>query len=376
MNLFEVYPLLDVELVKGEGACVYDTNGQKYLDLYGGHAVISIGHGHPHYLASLKNQMEQLVFYSNSVHNSLQAELATRIAQTSGYNDYNVFFINSGAEANENAIKIASFHTGKARIVAFEGAFHGRTAGAVAATDNQAINPPYSAGLPITRLPLGNIELLNETLAKGDVAAVLIEGIQGVAGIVDPGDAFLQELADTCTKHKVTLILDEVQSGFGRTGKFFAHQSANIKADMITCAKGMGNGFPVGAVLINPKYEARHGLLGTTFGGNHLACAVVHAVLDVIEDEKLIEHAAAMGNYIKEKAGELLPVENIRGRGLMIGLDLNKPIAEIRKNLIFEHHIFTGNSKNKNVLRLLPPLNITMKQIDTFFAALKQELHG
>lgn len=376
MSLFKVYPLFPVRLVKGQGNYVYDADGQKYLDLYGGHAVISVGHSHPKYTAALKEQIDQLIFYSNSVENPIQENLATQLANASGYPDHKLFLVSSGAEANENALKLASFHTGKSNIITFEGGFHGRTTGVVAATDNPKILPAYGQQLPISRFPMNDAASVETELQKGETAAVIIEGIQGVAGIVMPQDSFLVKLRELCTQYNVPLILDEVQSGFGRTGKFFAHQYANIEADIISCAKGMGNGFPVGGILISPKFEAKFGMLGTTFGGNHLACKATKAVLDIIAEENLIQHAAELGDYIIEKASKIIPREHITGRGLMIGLNLGKPIAPIRKRLIFEHKIFTGSSKDPNVIRLLPPLNISTTEIDYFFNAFEQELNA
>lgn len=374
MSLFPVYPLYPVELVKGEGLHVFDASGIKYLDLYGGHAVISIGHSHPKHVQAIKDQAEKLIFYSNSVENSLQENYAKSLADASGYANYSLFMINSGAEATENALKLASFHTQKAKVIAFEKAFHGRTTGAVAATDNPKILPEYGKQLPIVRLPLNRIELVEKELKKGDISAIIVEGIQGVAGIVSPTANFLIQLRELCNQYEAVLILDEVQSGFGRSGRFFAHQYAGIEADIICCAKGMGNGFPVGGILIHPKFEAVHGMLGTTFGGNHLACAASQAVLDVIEEENLIQNAEKMGGYITEKASEFLSSNQILGRGLMIGLDLGRPIKEIRKKLIFTHHIFTGSSSNENVIRLLPPLTIGKEEIDEFFEVIRKEL--
>lgn len=374
-KLFQVYSLYPVELVKGQGAKVIDKNGNAYLDLYGGHAVISIGHSHPHYVKAIQKQAEELIFYSNSVENSLQETYAERLTKISGYADYSVFMVNSGAEANENAIKLASFHTQKSKFIVFEKAFHGRTTGAVALTDNPNILPEYGKQLPFCRLPLNDIDLVEEQLKNGDFAGVMIEGVLGIAGIIVPDAQFLQDLRRLCDVYDVPLILDEVQSGFGRSRKFFAHQLADIQADIITCAKGMGNGFPVGCILISPKFKAKGGMLGTTFGGNHLACAASLAVLDIIEQENLMENAQEMGVYIKQEAAKLLEDKDIRGEGLMIGLDLGKPIAEIRKNLIFNHHIFTGSSSDKNVLRILPPLNITQEELDLFFNALKIEIN-
>ena len=374
MSLFPVYPLFPVELVRGEGSRVYDKEGTEYLDLYGGHAVISVGHSHPTYVKAIQKQAEKLVFYSNSVENSIQQRYAESLTKISGLSNYQVFLVNSGAEANENALKLASFHTGKSTFISFEQAFHGRTTGAVALTDNPKILPAYGQQLPTVRLPLNDSKQVEEHLKKGDIAGIIIEGILGIAGIVTPNNEFMQQLRNLCTQYNVPLILDEVQSGFGRSGKFFAYQHFGIEADIISCAKGMGNGFPIGGILIHPKFEASYGMLGTTFGGNHLACSAAQAVLDIIENEKLIENAKEVGEYFRQQATEYFSEEQIRGTGLMLGLDLKQPIADIRKRLIFNHHIFTGSSSNKNVIRILPPLTITKKEIDQFFIALQKEL--
>ena len=374
MNLFDVYSLWQIEPVRAKGCRVWDSEGNEYLDLYGGHAVISIGHSHPHYLRLIKEQLDNIGFYSNSVLNSLQTELAKKLGEQSGYTDYSLFLCNSGAEANENALKLASFYTGKSRVIAFREAFHGRTSGAVAATDNPAIQAPFNKGHQVTFLPLNNITALEEELAKGDVAAVIIEGILGVAGIIAPENNFLKQLSALCHQQKTPLILDEVQSGYGRTGQFFAHQAAEIRPDLITLAKGMGNGFPIGGLLISPKFEPKKGMLGTTFGGNHLACAAAIAVLDVIKDESLVKNALKMGNYLKNQLARIEPIKEIRGRGLMLGIPLAAKYASLRDQLLFESHIFTGGAKN-NTIRLLPPLSISKIEIDHFISVLKNKIN-
>lgn len=363
MNLFDVYNLWDIEPVKAKGCHVWDKNGTAYLDFYGGHAVISIGHSHPTYVSALQNQVAEIGFYSNSVQNSLQKELAKKLGEQSGYPDYSLFLCNSGAEANENALKLASFHTGKKRVLAFKEAFHGRTSGTVAVTDNASIQSPFNQGHDVIFVPLNDINAVSHEIEKGDVAAVLIEGIQGVAGIYAPEDTFLQQLAEVCTAHGVVLILDEIQSGYGRTGRFFAHQLSGIKPDMITTAKGMGNGFPIGGVLISPEFVAKKGMLGTTFGGNHLACTAAIAVLDVIKAESLIDNAAVVGDYIIEKLNKIRAIKVIRGCGLMLGIEFLPEYASVRNQLLFDSHIFTGGAKN-NVMRLLPPLSITKEDVD------------
>ena len=373
MKLFDVYPLFDVEIVRGNGCYTYDTAGTEYIDLYGGHAVISIGHSHPHYLKALENQARNLVFYSNSVHNSLQQKLADKLGAQSGYDDYALFLVNSGAEANENAMKLASFHTGKARIVAFSKAFHGRTSLAVEATDNPKIVAPVNANNRVTFVPFGDIEAVKAELAKGDVAAVIIEGIQGVGGIQVPGDNFLVELREACDATDTVLILDEIQSGYGRTGRFFAHQYAGIRPDLITMAKGIANGFPVGAVLISPEFEAKKGMLGTTFGGNHLACAAAIAVAEVMEAENLVENAFNVGNYLLDKLREIPALKEGRGRGLMVGAEIEGSGSEMRKRLLYDHHVFTGGA-GEHTVRLLPALCVGKKEIDHFISAFTNEL--
>lgn len=371
MNLFDVYTLWNIEPVRAKGCRLWDKNGTEYLDFYGGHAVISIGHTHPEYTRMLKEQIDKLGFYSNSVINSLQQEVADKLGELCGYPDYALFLCNSGAEANENALKLASFHTDKKRVIAFREAFHGRTSGAVAVTDNPAIQSPFNTGHEVMFLPLNDIDAVAKELDKGDVAAVIIEGIQGVAGIFAPDTEFLQQLEVVCKKHDTVLILDEVQSGYGRTGKFFAHQFAGIKADIITTAKGMGNGFPIGGVIISPKFKPRKGMLGTTFGGNHLACAAAIAVLKVLKEESLIHNAAEMGEYLQKELSACRGIEEIRGRGLMIGVQLTPDQSELRNKLLFESHIFTGGAKN-NVMRLLPPLSISKDEIDIFIREFKK----
>mgnify|MGYP000889793980 FL=1 len=374
MELFDVYSLWDIEPVRAEGCHVWDKDRIEYLDFYGGHAVISIGHSHPVYVKAISEQVEKIGFYSNSVQNSLQKELAQKLGEQCGYPDYSLFLCNSGAEANENALKLASFHTGNKRVIAFEGAFHGRTSGAVAITDNPNIQSPFNNGHEVTFVALNDIDGLESELEKNDVAAVIIEGIQGIAGIYVPETDFLQQLETLCKKHNVPLILDEIQSGYGRTGLFFAHQKAGIKPDLISIAKGMGNGFPIGGLLISPEFEAKKGMLGTTFGGNHLACAAAIAVLNVIKYESLIENAASMGEYLKGKLLNIKGVKEVRGRGLMLGIDFQPEYSAIRNQLLFESHIFTGGAKN-NIMRLLPPLSISKEEIDIFISELTKKLN-
>ncbi len=369
---FDVYSIWDIEPVKAKGCSVWDTNGIKYLDLYGGHAVISIGHTHPHYVQLLKDQIDKIVFYSNSVINRLQDELSDKLGKLSGYDDYSLFLCNSGAEANENALKLASFKTGKKKVIAFNDAFHGRTSGAIAITDNPAIQAPFNMGHEVVFVPLNDILAVEEALKSDDVAAVIIEPIQGIAGVFPADIEFLQQLQTLCKKHGVILIADEIQSGYGRSGKFFAHQYANIKPDIISIAKGMGNGFPIGGILISPKFEAKEGLLGTTFGGNHLACAAAIAVLDVMKDEDLVNNAAEMGTYLQDQLKGCIGIKSIRGKGLMVGVELEPEFAGLRNKLLFENHIFTGGAKN-NVMRLLPPLSISKEEIYTFIQAFKKQ---
>lgn len=373
MKLYDVYPLFDVNIVKGNGCKVWDANGTEYLDLYGGHAVISIGHCHPRYVEAVSRQVSTLGFYSNSVVNTLQTKLADTLGRISGYGDYSAFFINSGAEANENALKLSSFHNGRTRVISFSKAFHGRTSLAVEVTDNAKIIAPINANGHTTYLPLGDIEAVKAEIAKGDVTAVIIEGIQGVGGIRIPEVQFLRELQEVCNTTGTTLILDEIQSGCGRSGKFFAHQWAGIRPDIITVAKGIGNGFPIGCVLISPKFTPWAGQLGTTFGGNHLACAAAQAVLDVMDDEKLIDNANTVGGYLMQELSKIERIKEVRGRGLMIGMEFNEPIKDIRRRLLFEEHVFTGVS-GTNVIRLLPPLSLTMQQAEEFITRLKRVL--
>jgi acetylornithine/N-succinyldiaminopimelate aminotransferase len=373
MKLFDVYPLFDIEPVKARGSWIWDKEGKKYLDFYGGHAVISIGHSHYHYVKKLEEQLEKIAFYSNSVKIKQQEELAQKLGELSGYTDHALFLCNSGAEANENALKLASFHNGRKKIIAFEKSFHGRTSLAVAATNDTSIQAPVNNEHEIIFLPLNDEEALSKTISK-DVCAVIIEGIQGVAGIHTPSMEFLKLLRKKCDETGALLILDEVQSGYGRSGKFFAYQFANIKPDIITIAKGMGNGFPVAGVLISPKIKAKHGMLGTTFGGNYLACVAAIAVLDVIKEENLIENSAKIGNYLIEKLKTIEGVKEIRGTGLMIGVELHFNSSQVRNDLVFKHQIFTGSASNKNTIRLLPPLNINKEEADHFLIGFVQAL--
>ena len=375
MKLFDVYPLYNVTPVSARGIVVTDEQGQEYLDFYGGHAVISIGHSHPHYIKRIEDQLEKLGFYSNAIQNPLQTELASKLGKLSGCGDYNLFLCNSGAEANENALKLASFQNGKSRVIAFTNSFHGRTSAAVAVTDNEKINAPLNKQQKVTFLPFDDLEAFRTEIKKGDVCAVILEAIQGVGGLDEPSTEFFQEVARLCKAEKVCLITDEIQCGYGRSGKFFAFQHHNIQPDIITVAKGMGNGFPMGGVLIHKNISASHGLLGTTFGGNHLACAAGLAVLEVMEKENLVSNAADIYDYFVLKASELPQVKKVKGRGLMLGLEFDFEVAELRKKLIYNQHIFTGGAKNKNLLRILPALNIGKKDVDVLFNALKAELH-
>ncbi len=375
MKLFDVYPLLDVDIVRGQGCRVWDATGQEYLDLYGGHAVISIGHAHPTYVDAISRQVAQLGFYSNSVINRPQARLAERLGRACGYEDYTLFLVNSGAEANENALKLASFHTGRSRVLSFQKAFHGRTSLAVEATDIPKYVAPVNAGGHVTFLPLNDLDAFRAELTKGDVCAVILECIQGVGGIRLVSEEFAKGIRQACDETGTVLICDEIQCGYGRSGRFFAHQYLGIRPDLITVAKGIANGFPMSGVLISPKFEAVYGQLGTTFGGNHLACAAALAVLDVMEQEQLVENAAKVGAYLLEQlASSGFPhVVEVRGRGLMIGIELDCPYKEIRNRLVYEEHCFTGCA-GTNVIRLLPPLCLTMEQANDFLARFRRAL--
>lgn len=373
MNLFDVYPLFSIEPVRAEGSYLWDKDGKQYLDFYGGHAVISIGHTHPYYVSKITEQLNRISFYSNSVQIPLQKELADKLGRLSGYTDYALFLCNSGAEANENALKLASFHTGRKKIISFSKGFHGRTSLAVAVTDGSSMQAPVNQTDNAILLPF-NDEAALEAAMNDEVAAVIIEGIQGVGGVKIPTASFLNKIRSLCDKFGAVLILDEVQSGYGRSGKFFAHQYFNIKADLITTAKGMGNGFPIAGVLINPLFKASHGLLGTTFGGNHLACAAGVAVLDVIEQENLVKNAAEMGDYLINRLKNIPGVREVRALGLMIGLELEIPCAEVRSALLKEHAVFTGSSSDKNTIRLLPALNIGKEEADLFLNAFNEVL--
>ena len=377
MKLFDVYPLFDVNIVKGKGCKVWDEMGQEYLDLYGGHAVISIGHAHPHYIEKVTEQLNKIGFYSNSVINKLQVELAERLGKISGYDDYQLFLINSGAEANENALKLASFTNGRTRVLSCEKAFHGRTSLAVEVTNNPKIIAPINDNSHVTYLPMNDLPAWEAELAKGDVCAVILECIQGVGGIKLDTKEFAQGLAAACKKYGTILICDEIQCGYGRSGKFFAHQWLDIRPDIITVAKGIANGFPMGAVLISPEFKPVYGQLGTTFGGNHLACAAALAVLDVFEEENLVENANAVGSYLIEQLKELQKTEqhivDVRGRGLMIGIDLDIPHKDVRQPLIYQEHCFTGCA-GTNILRLLPPLCLTKQDADDFIMRMKRVL--
>lgn len=375
MKLYDVYPLFDIAIEKGKGCKVWDSEGQEYLDLYGGHAVISIGHCHPHYVEMMTRQLNTLGFYSNSVQNPLQQQLAERLGKASGYEDYRLFLVNSGAEANENAMKLASFYNGRTRILSAEKAFHGRTSLAVEVTNNPKIIAPINANGHVTYLPLNDLDAWKAEIEKDDVCACIIECIQGVGGIRMVEADFLQGLRQLCDEHNTVLICDEIQCGYGRSGKFFAHQHLGVRPDLITVAKGIGNGFPMSGLIIAPKFEAVYGQLGTTFGGNHLACTAALAVLDVIESEHLVENAASVGEYLIDrlKAANLPHVVDVRGRGLMVGIELDVPYKEIRTRLVKEHHCFTGCS-GTNVIRLLPPLCITRADVDDFINRFKQAL--
>ncbi|PZX56895.1 acetylornithine aminotransferase [Algoriphagus ratkowskyi] len=375
MKLFDVYPLIPVTITKAEGCKLWDDQGQEYIDLYGGHAVISIGHTHPHYVKRIKDQLDQIAFYSNSIQIPIQQEYAEKLGELSGYPEYELFLCNSGAEANENAIKLASFATGKSGFIAFSGGFHGRTSGAVALTDNPKIVAPCNEREDFQILPWGDLEAVEKRVKDGNIAGIIIEGIQGVNGIQVPSPEFLTGLAGIAKSYGVKLILDEVQSGFGRTGKFFAHQLVDgVKPDIISIAKGMGNGFPIGGILISPEFKATYGLLGTTFGGNHLACAAGLAVLEVIEKENLLDNATILGEKLLTELKEIPGITNIRGTGLMIGIDLDREAGPVRTELVNKYHMFTGSAAGKNTIRLLPPLNIEWIQLNSFLTALKEIL--
>ncbi|MBO72005.1 MAG: aspartate aminotransferase family protein [Flavobacteriales bacterium] len=374
MKLFDVYPLFPIEPVKAQGAYVYDKYGTEYLDFYGGHAVISVGHSHPNYLQRIKNQLDKIAFYSNSVINNTQTELANKLGKLSGYQDYQLFLCSSGAEAVENALKMASFQNCKSKILAFEKAFHGRTSGALQVTDSSKIKSTFNGSITTEYLPLNDLEPVEQALEDGDVAGIIIEGIQGVAGIIEPSVEFLKGLRDLADKYGVVLILDEVQSGFGRTGDFFAHQHAGIKADIITMAKGMGNGFPIGGIILSPDFKASFGLLGTTFGGNHLACTACSSVLDIIEEEELLKNAKKQGSYLIQELSKINSIETITGRGLMLGIVVKGDGKSLRSTLLTKHNIFTGGCANPSILRLLPPMNITQVECDKLINAIKTEL--
>jgi len=372
-HLFDVYPRFNVTVEKANGAYLWDETGIRYLDFYGGHGVISIGHGNPDYVARIKNQLDNIGFYSNSVGIPVQEELAEKLATFSGYDDYNLFLCNSGAEANENALKLASFHTGKKKVIAFKGSFHGRTSAALNVTDNPKLSAPLNhKNFPVVYLDLNDEDQLYKTVSYGDIAAVIVEGIQGVGGLDAPSESYLKLLSQLCQKKGIVLILDEVQSGFGRTGKFFAHQHAGIQPDIISMAKGMGNGFPIGGVLINPQIKAKAGMLGTTFGGNPLACSASLAVLEVMEKDAVLKHVTEISSYLTKQLKKLPKIKKIKGKGLMLGVEFDFPVKEIREKLVYEHHIFTGSSSNPNLLRILPPLVIEKEHVDTFLEAIKK----
>jgi len=374
MNLFDVYPLYNVTPVKAEGCYIYDEKNIKYLDLYGGHGVISVGHTHPDYIDKLKNQLDNLGFYSNAIQNPLQVELADKLGKVSGCPNYSLFLCNSGAEANENALKLASFHTGRSRVISFRNSFHGRTSAAVAVTDNPKINAPINEQQSATFLELNDTEAVEKELKKEDVCAVIIEGIQGVGGLDEGTTDFFKSLGSLCKKYDTILILDEIQSGYGRTGKFFAFQYHDIQPDIITTAKGMANGFPIGGVLISPKLKASFGLLGTTFGGNHLACAAAISVLEIIEKEDLMVNVKEVSDYFLSEIRQIPQIKKVKGKGLMAGVEFEFEVGDLRKRLIYDHHIFTGGAMNKKLLRILPPLTVKKENIDTFINALKEVL--
>ena len=374
MSLFNVYPIYNITPVKALGAKVWDENDQEYLDFYGGHGVISVGHSHPKYVEAIKNQIEKIGFYSNSIQNPLQEAFANKLIAFSGYPDHSVFLCNSGAEANENALKLASFHNKKSKVIALEKSFHGRTSASVAVTDNPSIVAPINANHEVIFLPLNQIDLVKKAISENEITAVIIEGIQGVGGLDEGTTSFFQDLEKVCNENNVILILDEIQSGYGRSGKFFAHQHHNIKPDIITMAKGMGNGFPIGGLLISDKFKASFGLLGTTFGGNHLACASALSVLEIIKNENLIENVNQQSAYFLDAISEIPEIKKVKGKGLMLGLEFDFDVTELRKNLIYEQFIFTGNASQKNLLRILPPLSITSNDINQFIGGLKNVL--
>lgn len=376
MSLFNVYPIYNITPVKALGAKVWDDKNQEYLDFYGGHGVISVGHSHPNYVKAIQSQIEKIGFYSNSIQNPLQEAFAKRLGEMSAYPDYSVFLCNSGAEANENALKLASFHNKKSKVIAFHKSFHGRTSAAVAVTDNPSIVAPINANHPVLFLPLNDIELVKKAVSENEISAIIIEGIQGVGGLDEGTPKFFQELEELCNANDIILIVDEIQSGYGRSGQFFAHQHHGIKPDIITMAKGMGNGFPIGGLLICPKFTASFGLLGTTFGGNHLACASALAVLEIIEEEAVLENVKKQSDYFIQAVSQIPQVKKIKGKGLMLGLEFDFDVAELRKKLVYEQFIFTGNASQKNLLRILPPLLITETEIDKFVAGLKNALQS
>ena len=375
MQLFNVYPLFEIEIIKGLGCHVWDKEGNKYLDLYGGHAVISVGHSHPEYVKAITEQVQKLGFYSNSVINNFQQTFADKLGKTCGYEDYSLFLVNTGAEANENAMKLASFHNGKKRIVSFRHSFHGRTSAAVRVTDNPKIIAPINEFLPVTYVRMNDADAVEAELSKGDVSSVIIEGIQGVGGILTPDDQFFRDLRTLCTQYEVVLIFDEIQSGYGRSGKFFAHQYAGIRPDIITVAKGIANGFPMSGMLISPMFTPVYGMLGTTFGGNHLACVGAIAVLEIMEKEKLVENAKQVGDYLihELKALNFAGIKEVRGRGLMIGIEFHESVKEARTKLLFEEKVFTGVA-GTNTIRLLPPLSLSKSEADIFLSKFRKTL--
>lgn len=374
MKLFDVYPLYEVTPVKAKGVYVYDEKRQKYLDLYGGHAVISIGHSHPHFVRKISRQLRRIGFYSNAIQNPLQAQLASAIGERSCLHEFELFLCSTGAEAIENALKLSSFHTGRKKVIAFHGAFHGRTSAAVAVTDNPNINAPLNSQHEVTFLPFNDVEALEKELATKAYCAVIFEAIQGVGGLDQPNEEFVLAMESLCKKYDSCLIADEVQSGFGRSGTFFAYQKYPITPHIITMAKGMGNGFPIGGILINPEIKAKYGLLGTTFGGNHLACAASLAVLDILKKDRLQENTINLELYFRKKASEIPEILKVKGRGLMLGLEFDFEVGGLQKSLIYNHHIFTGGSSNKKLIRILPPLTVQHKHFDQFFSALKNIL--